>query len=105
MKSPLIKTKHLLYLSIVALIFSSCAESVNVEILSETEPYGFWNGLWHGIISPVSIVISLFKEEVAMYAINNNGAWYNFGFLFGASIIFGGGCKAGGNKKAKKCCE
>lgn len=103
MKTSPIKAKYALWIAIIALIFTSCAESVPVEILSESEPYGFWNGLWHGIISPISIVVSLFKENVAMYAINNNGAWYNFGFLFGASLIFGGGCKAGSNKKSKCC--
>lgn len=88
--------KPILFLSfaIVAFIFTSCAEAVQIEILSESEPYRFWNGLWHGIIAPVTFIISLFKDDVAMYAVNNNGAWYNLGFLLGASIILGGGSKA-----------
>ena len=57
-------------------------------------PAGFWLGLWHGIISPVVFVISLFSKTAQMYEVHNNGAWYNLGFLFGMSIIFGGG--AGG---------
>jgi hypothetical protein len=39
-------------------------------------------------------VASLFLDDVALYAINNNGSWYDFGFVLGAGILFGGGGKA-----------
>ena len=52
---------------------------------------GFWMGLWNGIISPVTFIISLFNSRVQIYEVHNNGGWYNFGFLLGISIIFGGG--------------
>lgn len=94
-----LKPKHVLLFAFALLIFTSCAEVVSVEIISGNEPYGFWNGLWHGIIAPVAFVISLFKDSVAMYAINNTGAWYDFGFLFGISMSLGGGCKAGCKKR------
>jgi hypothetical protein len=29
-----------------------------------------------------------------MYGVNNNGGWYDFGFVIGAGIIFGGGSRA-----------
>ncbi len=45
---------------------------------------------WHGFISPFTFLISLFSDTVHIYEIHNNGGWYNFGFLLGASIIFGG---------------
>ena len=54
---------------------------------------GFWQGLWHGLIAIVTFIISLFKDNVSVYEVHNNGAWYNFGFLFGAMIIFSGSCK------------
>lgn len=60
---------------------------------------GFWSGLWHGVISPITFIISLFSDNVNIYEIHNNGGWYNFGFLFGASIIFGGGAKGASSKK------
>ena len=56
----------------------------------EGEIAGFWQGLWHGLISPFTFLISLFSDTVHIYEIYNNGGWYNFGFLLGASIIFGG---------------
>ena len=51
---------------------------------------GFWQGVWHGIIAPFAFVVSLFKENVGIYETHNNGRWYNFGFIFGLMIVFGG---------------
>ena len=86
---------------ILATFFISCAQPIPVELASGTEVFGFWKGLLHGIILPFSFIGSLFKDDIAIYAINNNGAWYDFGFAFGASIIFGSGGK-GASKKRKK---
>jgi hypothetical protein len=75
------------------LIVSGCAagpnESVNIPD-DEGEVAGFWQGLWQGFISPFVFLISLFSDSVHIYEVHNNGGWYNFGFMFGASIIFGG---------------
>lgn len=54
------------------------------------KPAGFWAGYWHGLIAPVAFVISLFKPEVRIYETHNNGAWYDFGFILGASGSLGG---------------
>jgi len=51
---------------------------------------GFWLGLWQGFIAPFVFVISLFKRDLNIYEVHNNGAWYNFGYLFGLSCFFGG---------------
>jgi hypothetical protein len=59
----------------------------------DAEPAGFWAGLWHGSILPMAFIVSLFKSGVGIYETNNNGAWYNFGFLLGASSSLGGGAK------------
>jgi hypothetical protein len=52
---------------------------------------GFWQGLWHGIIAPVTFVWSLFNRTVRMYEVHNNGGWYDFGFLLGMMLTLGGG--------------
>lgn len=49
------------------------------------DPAGFLVGLWHGIIMPFTFMVSLFIPGVGIYETNNNGAWYNFGFVIGAS--------------------
>ncbi len=52
-------------------------------------PAGFWAGLWHGLIIPFSWLISLVTTEVRIYEVHNNGRWYDFGFVFDVSIIWG----------------
>lgn len=78
----------------VALLLAGCADAVSVKDCVADEPYGFWGGLWHGIIAPVSFICSLFIDHIAMYAVNNNGGWYDFGFVLGAGILFGGSSRA-----------
>lgn len=51
---------------------------------------GFWAGLWHGLICPITFVISLFNHAVRIYEVHNRGGWYDLGFLIGASTSLGG---------------
>jgi hypothetical protein len=55
------------------------------------EAAGFWAGLWHGLIVPLTFIISLFNTGVRIYEKNNRGRWYDFGFLVGASASLGSG--------------
>lgn len=75
-------------------IFSSCAEVQHIEACKTGHVYGFFGGLWHGIIAPFSFVCSLFMDHVAVWAVNNNGGWYSFGFLLGVGSLGFGGSKA-----------
>lgn len=79
---------------VVLFLMTGCASSVSVDQCIENDLFGFWGGLWHGIIAPISFILSLFMDDVAMYAVNNTGSWYDFGFVLGAGILFGGGGKA-----------
>jgi hypothetical protein len=54
-------------------------------------PAGFWAGFWHGLISPITFLASLFTPNVRIYETNNRGRWYDFGFILGVSGAFGGG--------------
>ena len=53
---------------------------------------GFLFGLWHGFIFPVAWLLSLFLPEVAVYAVPNNGGWYDFGYFLGI-VVFGVGAR------------
>jgi hypothetical protein len=53
---------------------------------------GFLLGLWHGFIFPVAWVLSLFMPEVAVYAVPNDGGWYDFGYFLGI-VVFGVGAR------------
>jgi hypothetical protein len=56
---------------------------------SGAQPSGFWAGLWHGIIAPITFIVSLFASEVSIYETNNNGRWYEFGFMLGIGAYAG----------------
>lgn len=74
------------------LVLAACAATQNGQTVQSTAP-GFWLGLWHGFIFPIAWVISLFApKEVAIYAVPNNGGWYNFGYFLGI-VVFGVGAK------------
>lgn len=49
---------------------------------------GILLGIWHGIISPVSLVVSFVNPNVQMYEVHNDGSSYNLGFLVGVAIVF-----------------
>jgi hypothetical protein len=52
---------------------------------------GFWLGIWHGLLSPITFIISLFSKNVRFYEVHNSGGWYNFGFVIGAGLFLSGG--------------
>jgi hypothetical protein len=54
-------------------------------------PAGFWGGLWHGMIAPITFLVSIFVDGVSIYETNNNGRWYEFGFMLGIGAYAGGG--------------
>ena len=94
----------LLWIAILSiLVLAGCAAGTNptVDVPDvDGKSAGFWSGLWHGIISPVTFLISLFTDNVNIYEVYNSGNWYDFGFMFGICIILGGG--AGGAKWKSK---
>jgi hypothetical protein len=98
-----------LALVLAALVLAACAPGSDLEVTTpETtieltspgpnpqlnEPNdagrlsGFVQGLWHGIIAPVSVVGSFFNPAMQMYEVHNNGREYNLGFLIGVAFIF-----------------
>src|SRR3990172_2998419 len=66
------------------LLLSSCAAGPNPAVGPGRAKAGFWLGLWHGLIVPVTFVISLFKDNVSVYEVANRGNWYDGGFVLGA---------------------
>lgn len=76
---------------VALLVLTSCAASGNPEAGGTGTQPGFLHGLWHGVITPVTFVVSLFSDGVGIYEVENNGAWYDFGYVLGLSVIFGGG--------------
>jgi hypothetical protein len=83
--------KRLLVLA-AALALAACAATQQPDAVAPQAP-GFLLGLWHGFIFPVAWIVSLFTDKVAIYAVPNNGGWYDFGYFLGI-MVFGVGAKA-----------
>ena len=67
------------------LLLTACATQTGAAV--EPAAPGFLLGLWHGFIFPVAWVLSLFLADVAVYAVPNNGGWYDFGFFVGVVFL------------------
>ncbi len=74
----------ILFVLVCVILLSSCANNGLANGCLTGYTFGFWSGLWHGIIAPIDLVIMLFRHDITVFAPNNNGAWYAFGFVIGS---------------------
>lgn len=83
--APLLRTATRTATAAAALLLlAACATQSSAGV--EPGAPGFLLGLWHGFIFPVAWVLSLFLDNVSVYAVPNNGGWYDFGYFVG--IVF-----------------
>ena len=75
---------------VLLLALAACAQQVKTAV--QPGAPGFLLGIWHGFIFPVAWVLSLFMPDVAIYAVPNNGGWYDFGYFLGI-VVFGVGAR------------
>ncbi|HEY3477058.1 MAG TPA: hypothetical protein VGK56_20755 [Anaerolineales bacterium] len=101
--------KKLILIAVLLVLVSGCAPGSDLEVttpdstvelrspgpnpqLNEADVNGqvsgFGQGLWHGIIAPVSVIGSFFNPAMQMYEVHNNGRDYNLGFLLGVAFVF-----------------
>lgn len=83
---------------LLIVLLSSCAAGPNPAVGTGEDAPGFWMGLWHGIILPVTFVISLFTDDVSIYEVVNDGNWYDFGYFLGVLLFLGGGGSQAGRR-------
>ena len=62
----------------------------NSKYKLNAKPAGFLGGLWHGMIAPITFLVSLFVNGVSIYETYNDGRWYEFGFVIGMGGFAGG---------------
>jgi len=48
---------------------------------------GFGTGLWHGLVALITLLVSFFNPAVQMYEVHNAGSEYDLGFLLGLAIV------------------
>ena len=101
--------KKLLLLTALTLVLAACAPGTDIEVTTpettlelttpgpnaqQSEPddagrvAGLAQGLWHGLIAPVTAVGAFFNPAMQMYEVHNNGSEYNLGFLIGVALVF-----------------
>ena len=97
------KTTLLIILIGVTFFLAACTAGPNqLRNTPNRDVAGFWMGLWHGFISPFTFVLSLFTKSIYVFEVHNSGGWYTFGFLMGASLIFGGSGGGAASRRRKR---
>lgn len=79
------KITQFLIVAFFMIFLTSCAQHIDVQacVPVTNATYGFWGGLWHGMISGFSFIGSLFDNDIVVWSVDNNGGWYAFGFVLG----------------------
>jgi hypothetical protein len=82
-------SRSLLVLALfVLLLISGCFPDQTIE--PTESPAGFFMGVWHGWIAPLSLIVGIFSDTVRVYEMNNTGWWYDLGFYVAIISGFGG---------------
>lgn len=93
--------KNILKFAVLLIIISILAGCFPGEgIAAVDDPAGFFSGIWHGWIAPLSLIVGIFSDNIRVYEINNTGWWYDLGFYM--AIISGFGGISLSRKKMKK---
>lgn len=87
-QSPVIPSRSMLLAELAILGLMGCVPGDGS--CTEADPAGFWWGIWHGWIAPVSLVWHFFDKGVRIYEIHNTGWWYDFGYYMAVISGFGG---------------
>ena len=77
---------RILTLIALSLVLTACMAKQSSAAVSPNGP-GFLDGVLHGFIFPVAWIVSLFTDKIAVYAVPNNGGWYNFGYFIGVVFL------------------
>ena len=77
-----------LLLVVSAIVLTGCMPGDGTY--TSTNPAGFFWGIWHGWIAPVSLIIGIFSRNIRIYESVNSGWWYDFGYYIAIISGFGG---------------
>ena len=84
----------------LAIVASACAAGSGR--FDAADPAGFFTGIWHGWIAPITLIWQIFDSDIRIYEPNNTGWWYDAGFYIAVISGFGGLSLTRKNKKRKK---
>ncbi|MFL6770275.1 MAG: hypothetical protein ACJ8E4_00980 [Sphingomicrobium sp.] len=77
---------RVLALFALTLALAACVATQPANVVSPTAP-GFLEGVWHGFIFPVAFIVSLFTDKIDVYAVPNDGVWYDAGYFCGICFL------------------
>jgi hypothetical protein len=100
------RTIRLLFVTGLLLALGGCARHYTPDSIAD--PYGFFSGVWHGMIFTFSLLANILSwiaglfdfhilENVQIIGRPNSGFFYYFGFVLGL-LIFGGGGASGASR-------
>lgn len=75
-------------LVLMLILASGCVPGDGKATADDTA--GFFWGIWHGWLAPLSLIIGLFNKSIRIYEIHNSGWWYDFGYYMAVISGFGG---------------
>jgi hypothetical protein len=79
-----------LYAGLIVLLVVACGCFPHRSGEASPDPPGFFMGIWHGWIAPLSLIIGFFHSDIRVYETNNSGWWYDLGFYIAIISGFGG---------------
>lgn len=93
-----------LFLLIIAIMMAMAGCVPGDGTYTAEKPAGFFWGVWHGWVAPISLIIGLFNENIRIYEPNNTGWFYDLGFYIAVISGFGGISLSRKKKKDKREC-
>lgn len=85
----------------LSLVLAACAPGTDTFADDQA---GFFSGIWHGWIAPISILLHfLVDDAIRIYETNNTGIWYDVGFYMAIISGFGSlGLSRGAQRRRRK---
>lgn len=88
MKKSRNKIVLIIMIVLVTVVVSGCIPGDGKASADNTA--GFFWGVWHGWLAPLSLIISIFNRDIRIYEVYNSGWWYDFGYYMAIISGFGG---------------
>ena len=88
---------RLVAIATLVVVLSACAPGSGEY--GDNNEAGFFSGVWHGWIAPITLVVQIFDDDIRVYERFNSGWWYDFGFYIAVISGFGSVGFARGRRK------
>lgn len=80
--------RHAAFLVLLPLLLTACLPGDGTA--TPEQPAGFFWGVWHGWVAPISLILGWFDKTTRVYEVVNKGWIYDLGFYMAVISGFGG---------------